>query len=97
MMVDKIEIAIESVQNTVRYLDVKEKIFGIDLGTAIEMEQIKLKALNEMLSREKSIEQLESLKEHCEDMIKTDEIIWKNDVEALKIALKKLKGEIDNE
>ncbi len=48
---------------------------------------------------EKIISQLESMAEHCDSMIDKDdpEDIWRVDMEALREAVKKLKGELSGE
>ena len=43
------------------------------------------------MTREEAIEQLESLWEHCESMISSDEPVWRRDCDALKIALTALR------
>lgn len=44
------------------------------------------------MTKEKAIAQLENLKEHCNEMSKSDRM-WESDVIALDIAIKELKKE----
>lgn len=44
------------------------------------------------MTRAESIKQIESLFEHCEAMMTSDEPVWSQDCEALKVALFALRG-----
>lgn len=44
------------------------------------------------MTREEAIKQIESLFEHCEAMMTSDEPVWSQDCEALKVALFALRG-----
>ena len=44
------------------------------------------------MTREEAIKQIESLFEHCEAMMTSDEPVWSQDCEALKVALSALRG-----
>ena len=44
------------------------------------------------MTRAEAIKQIESLFEHCEAMMTSDEPVWSQDCEALKVALSALKG-----
>ena len=43
------------------------------------------------MTREEAIKQIESLFEHCETMMTSDEPVWSQDCEALKVALTALR------
>ena len=43
------------------------------------------------MTREEAIKQIESLFEHCEAMMTSDEPVWSQDCEALKVALSALR------
>ena len=44
------------------------------------------------MTRAEAIKQIESLFEHCEAMMTSDEPVWSQDCEALKVALSALRG-----
>lgn len=44
------------------------------------------------MTREEAIKQIESLFEHCEAVMTSDEPVWSQDCEALKVALFALRG-----
>lgn len=44
------------------------------------------------MTREEAIKQIESLFEHCEAVMTSDEPVWSQDCEALKVALVALRG-----
>lgn len=44
------------------------------------------------MTREEAVKQIESLFEHCEAMMTSDEPVWSQDCEALKVALFALRG-----
>lgn len=44
------------------------------------------------MKRAEAIKQIESLFEHCEAMMTSDEPVWSQDCEALKVALSALRG-----
>lgn len=44
------------------------------------------------MTRAEAIKQIESLFEHCEGMMTSDEPVWSQDCEALKVALSALRG-----
>ena len=44
------------------------------------------------MTREEAIKQIESLFEHCEAMMTSDEPVWSQDCEALEVALSALRG-----
>lgn len=46
------------------------------------------------MTREEAIKQIESLFEHCEAMMTSDEPVWSQDCEALKVALSALRHQI---
>lgn len=44
------------------------------------------------MTRAEAVKQIESLFEHCEAMMTSDELVWSQDCEALKVALFALRG-----
>lgn len=43
------------------------------------------------MTRNEALEQLESLKEHCKEMMEDDDSIWSRDVDALNVAIEVVK------
>ncbi len=57
------------------------------------MKQIKDIESEGKMNKEQIKKQMESLQEHCKDMMKSGGVVWKEDVEALDIVIKALEQE----
>lgn len=47
------------------------------------------------MTKAEAIKQLKNLKEHCEEMSKSDEDPWADDVKALEMAIEAMEGKDD--